>query len=184
MTEMMLSRRRLIGGALALGAGAMTGGEAFAAGAERRLAFRNVHNGETVDARWFGARGFDAEGLAEIDHGLRDWRTGQSIRMDRQLIDLLTTVRERLDLAPGKRFDIISGYRSSHTNAALRTKGGAQTGVATKSKHMTGQATDIALPGVDLARVKLAALSMKRGGVGYYPRDGFVHVDTGRVRTW
>ena len=29
-----------------------------------------------------------------------------------------------------------------------------------------------------------AALSVQRGGVGYYPASDFVHVDTGRVRRW
>ncbi|PTQ11715.1 hypothetical protein CLG96_09625 [Sphingomonas oleivorans] len=182
---MNCSRRRLIGGAFALGATSLIGTtKAFAALPERRLVFRNVHNNEKVDARYFGADGFDREGLAEINHGLRDWRTGDVIDMDRDLIDLLVSIRDRLGVDPRRGFDIISGYRSPRTNAALRARRGGHSGVATKSQHMLGKATDIALPGVPLDRLKLAAFSMQRGGVGYYPRDGFVHVDTGRVRSW
>ena len=184
MIDTHLTRRRIIGGAFALGGLALTPGFALAAGVEKRLVFRNVHNNERVDARWYGASGFDTEGLAEIDHGLRDWRTGERTRMDPRLIELLTNLRDTLGVDRRRGFDIISGYRSSATNAGLRGKGGAHTGVATKSQHMLGKATDIALPGVKIDRLKLAALSLKRGGVGAYPRDGFVHVDTGRVRTW
>lgn len=148
---------------------------------EKRLAFRNIHNNETVDARFFGPQGFDPEGLAEINHGLRDWRTNEVTRMDPALILLLATLRETLEVSPRARFDIISGYRSPQTNAALHARSG---GVASKSQHMLGKATDIALPGTALDRVHQAALSLKRGGVGFYPQSGFVHVDTGRVRHW
>ena len=79
---------------------------------------------------------------------------------------------------------VVSAYRSPGTNASLRARGGEHTGVATKSQHMLGKATDIRMPGISLDRQRLAALSMQAGGVGYYPKDGFVHVDTGRVRHW
>lgn len=148
---------------------------------EKRLSFRNIHNNETVDARFFGPKGFDQQGLAEINHGLRDWRTNDATTMDPALIMLLATLRDSLDQSPRARFDIISGYRSPKTNAALHARSG---GVASKSQHMLGKATDIALPGVPLARVHQAALALGRGGVGFYPESGFVHVDTGRVRRW
>ncbi|MFA7667652.1 MAG: DUF882 domain-containing protein, partial [Burkholderiaceae bacterium] len=57
-------------------------------------------------------------------------------------------------------------------------------GVARNSFHMSGRAIDIRLPGVSLARVREAALSMQAGGVGYYPKSGFIHLDTGPVRRW
>lgn len=178
----LVTRRSLLGGALALSAGSLIApGAAFASMAEKRLAFRNIHNNEHVDARFWGASGYDPQGLAEIDHGLRDWRTGDIITMDRSLLDLLVTLRDSLDLSARTSFDIISGYRSPKTNAALHER---SNGVATKSQHMLGKATDIALPGVRLETVRTAALALKRGGVGYYPKSGFVHVDTGRVRAW
>ena len=181
MSEVSLSRRHLLGGALALGGLSLLPQSAFAALPERRLAFRNVHNGERIDARYFGASGYDREGLAEINHGLRDWRTGDVAEMDHELLDLLVTIRERLGVEPRHPFDLISGYRSPRTNARLREHSG---GVASRSQHLLARATDIALPGISLDRLRTAALSIERGGVGYYPRDGFVHVDTGRVRSW
>jgi len=178
----LVNRRGLLAGALALGAaGMLAPGAAFAAIGEKRLAFRNIHNNEKVDARYWGANGYDADGLAEINHGLRDWRTGDVMAMDKDLLNLLVALRDTLDMAPRASFDIISGYRSPRTNAALHAR---SNGVATKSQHMLGKATDIALPGVRLETLRTAALSLKRGGVGYYPKSGFVHVDTGRVRRW
>ena len=89
-----------------------------------------------------------------------------------------------LSLKSESKINLISGYRSPATNAALRAKGGEHTGVASQSQHMLGKATDIMVPGVTLDRLHGAALALGGGGVGYYPRDGFVHVDTGRVRHW
>jgi uncharacterized protein YcbK (DUF882 family) len=151
---------------------------------EKRIAFRSVHTGEKIDARYFNANGWDGQGLAEINHGLRDWRTGEVFDIDRKLIALLTELRDTLDVAPQKSFDLISGYRSPATNKGLRKAGGSHTGVATKSQHMLGKATDIALPGIPLDRLRAAARAAAKGGVGFYPADGFVHVDTGRVRFW
>lgn len=186
MQESGCSRRGLLGGMLGLTAASlMGGGKAFAALPERRIAFHNVHNNERFDARYYVAGvGYDQQGLAEINHALRDWRTGEKTAMDPDLIDLMVAIRTKLELNPTKSFDIISGYRSPNTNAALRARGGAHTGVATKSQHMLGKATDLYMPGVPLATLRQVAVSMQRGGVGFYPRDNFVHVDTARVRTW
>jgi uncharacterized protein YcbK (DUF882 family) len=145
----------MLGGALVGGAALALPFPAMAVGTEWRLAIRNVHNNETVDALFARNGTFLPEGLAELNHGLRDWRTGESTVMD-----------------------------SPATNAALRAKGGEHTGVASQSQHMLGKATDIMVPGVTLDRLHGAALALGGGGVGYYPRDGFVHVDTGRVRHW
>ncbi len=180
----MMSRRRLIGGLAALSSLALMPAAARANLPERRLAFRNVHNGERFDARFFGAGGYDADGLAELNHALRDWRTGEVVEMDRALFDLLAGVRDRLGVAARRPFDLISGYRSPRTNGRLRQAGGAHSGVASQSQHLLGKATDIAMPGVALDRLRSAAMVAQRGGVGFYPRDGFVHVDTARVRYW
>lgn len=184
MTDTTLSRRGLFLGAMALGGAAFLDSAALAAIPEKRLAFRNVHTNDKVDARFFANGRFDAQGLAELNHGLRDWRTGDATIMDPDLFSLIAEIRDRLGVNPQRSFDLISGYRSPHTNAALRARGGEHTGVASQSQHILGKATDLALPGIPLDRLRLAALSAERGGVGYYPRDGFVHVDTGRVRTW
>ncbi|NIJ07126.1 uncharacterized protein YcbK (DUF882 family) [Sphingomonas vulcanisoli] len=185
MLDFEIGRRRLLGGALALGAASTFGASAaFAALPEKRIAFRNVHTNDTVDARFFGANGWDAQGLAELNHGLRDWRNNEQTTMDPALMLLLSKIRDALDVDPRQKIELISGYRSPRTNSALRERGGEHTGVASKSQHMLGKATDIHMQGIALDRLHAVALAMGGGGVGYYPKDGFVHVDTGRVRHW
>ncbi|WP_277969927.1 YcbK family protein [Sphingomonas echinoides] len=174
----------MLGGAIAGGAALALPLPAMAKGIEWRLAIRNVHTNETVDAVFARSGRFLAAGLAELNHGLRDWRTGETIGMDRRLLALLVSLRQKLDLGGNRKIDLISGYRSPKTNAKLRSNGGKHTGVAHMSQHMLGKATDIVVPGVSLDRLRGAALALGGGGVGYYPRDGFVHIDTGRVRHW
>jgi uncharacterized protein YcbK (DUF882 family) len=179
-----VSRRALLGCAVAGSLVLAVPFPAMAAGTEWRLAIRNVHTNESVDAVFARAGQFVSAGLAELNHGLRDWRTGEGIAMDHRLLALLVRLRDTLEVRGSRKIDLISGYRSPRTNAALRSAGGAQTGVASQSQHMLGKASDIMIPGVSLDRLHGAALALGGGGVGYYPRDGFVHVDTGRVRHW
>jgi uncharacterized protein YcbK (DUF882 family) len=150
-------------------------------GAEHRIALRNVHTGERHDILF--ARGAQPlpQGLAELNHALRDWRNGQVHRIDFGLVLLVTRLRDRLDLSVRKPIDVISGYRSPATNSSLRAH---TDGVASKSQHLLGKAIDVAVPGFTLDRVRDAALSLSGGGVGFYPASGFVHVDTGPVRRW
>jgi uncharacterized protein YcbK (DUF882 family) len=119
------------------------------------------------------------ESLREINHLLRDHRTGDTVQMDRELLDLLYSLQHKVESK--KEFQVISGYRSPKTNAMLRSK---SSGVAKKSLHMQGKAIDIRLPGTSLKNLRKAAVALKSGGVGYYPNSNFVHVDTGRVRYW
>ncbi len=182
------SRRQFLfhlgaGAAAAATVGLVPAGSALAARLglppERSLSFRSLHTGERLTARYVRGGQHDAEGLAAIDHILRDWRTGEVYRMDRGVLDLLYAVRRRLDSdAP---IEIISAYRSPKTNAKLAGRSG---GVAKRSLHMRGMAIDFRLPERDLAAVHRTALDMKAGGVGLYTRSGFLHVDTGRVRRW
>ena len=179
-----LSRRALLGCAVAGSLALAVPFPAMAAGDEWRLAIRNVHNGESVDAVFARAGQFVPAGISELNHGLRDWRTGEAIDMDPRLLALLVRLRDTLEVRGNRKLDLISGYRSPKTNASLRAMGGAHTGVASQSQHMLGMASDIMIQGVPLDRLHGAALALGGGGVGYYPRDGFVHVDTGRVRSW
>ena len=179
--ERGLSRRRF----LQLSAGAAAGLLIAPAHAglkpqgQRVLSLHNLHTGEKLTRTYWADGQYLAEPLAEINHLLRDFRTGETHPMDPHLMDVL----HRLQHKVGSRqpFQIISGYRSPKTNAMLHT---ASNGVAKKSLHMQGKAIDIRLPGQDLAQLRMAALSLKAGGVGYYPKSNFVHVDTGRVRHW
>ena len=145
----------------------------------KRLSFQNLHTGESWnDAYWADGR-YEPEALAGIRHVLRDFRTGTSHEIDVRLLDLLVDLRRSLD--SDQRFEVISGYRSPQTNAMLHSE---SAGVAAASLHMQGEAIDIRLPGRSLARLRTAALRLAQGGVGYYPRSDFVHVDVGRVRRW
>lgn len=147
---------------------------------ERRLSFYNTHTSEKVSTVYWAEGRYVPEGLNDVNKILRDWRTGDVAPIDRGLLDLLTHLRSVTE-AGNKQIHIISGYRSPHTNSALAAK---SKGVAKKSLHQLGQAIDIRIPGVDLGYLRKAALSLKEGGVGYYPAQDFVHVDTGRVRFW
>ena len=119
------------------------------------------------------------EALADINNILRDHRTGEVRSIDTRLLDLLDAICKRLQ--SHQPFHIISGYRSAATNALLRKRG---KGVARRSLHLEGKAVDIRLPGCDLSLLCHAAMSLKQGGVGYYRRSKFVHIDVGRVRYW
>ena len=146
---------------------------------ERAIAFRNLHTGESLKTAYWADGVYLPEGLREIDRLMRDYRTDEVVRMDPTLMDTLYVLRGKLDSrAP---FQVVSGYRSPKTNAMLRAQSG---GVAKRSLHMRGMAVDVFLPDRDLGSLRKAALALKAGGVGYYPKPGFVHLDTGRVRAW
>lgn len=181
MPNSLFSRRDLMSGGTAALVMSALSERASARTPERRLALVNPHNGERYDACFYAGGRYRADGLAELNHAMRDWRTGATRTMDPHLLDLLVQVRDRLDVGARTPLKLVSGYRSPKTNGALHAR---SHGVASKSQHMLGKATDIAIQGVPLNRLRDAALSLRGGGVGYYPHDGFVHVDTGAVRHW
>lgn len=145
----------------------------------RELRFLHTHTGERLTVEYFTRGEYLHDALSTVNHFLRDFRTGEVHDIDAGLLDLLHELGGLTESS--KPFQVISGYRSPKTNAALRQR---SEGVAAGSLHMQGQAIDIRLGDVPLARLRNAALSVKRGGVGYYPASDFVHVDTGRVRRW
>jgi len=153
---------------------------AAAAGDERRLRLYHTHTGEEIDLVYWRNGAYDPDALHRLDHFLRDHRSGEVHEIDRELLDLVVELAARVDNPDGV-FEIISGYRSPHTNEELRQAGG---GVARRSQHMLGKAIDLRLRGSDTKSLQEAALAMQRGGVGYYRDSDFVHVDTGRVRRW
>jgi uncharacterized protein YcbK (DUF882 family) len=149
---------------------------------EKHLSFFNTHTGESLKTMFCCEGEYVPEALESIKHILRDHRANEEKVIDVRLLDLLYDLNG--ELATNKPFHVISGYRSPRTNATLRERGGAATGVAVHSLHMDGKAIDIRVPGVKLATLKETAAFMRRGGVGYYPASDFVHVDVGRVRYW
>jgi uncharacterized protein YcbK (DUF882 family) len=177
----MNDRRRFLRHSAAWAAAGSLPGVARAAVADTRsLSLAHTHTGERLELVYASGGSYDAQALGALDHFLRDHYSGEVGRIDPALFDLLHRVRT----AVGGRapFEVISGYRCGATNERLRqTRGG---GVAKTSLHTQGRAIDVRLPGVDLADLRDAAGSLGLGGVGYYPRERFVHLDTGRVRRW
>ena len=145
----------------------------------KNLRLHNLHTEEKISLSYFERGTYVAEALQDINYLLRDHRTGDIFAMDPVLIDLLYDLKNALGTE--RPLQVISGYRSPKTNAALHKK---SSGVATRSLHMQGKAIDIRIQGIKAGDIRAAAMSLARGGVGYYPRSNFVHIDTGRVRTW
>ncbi|MEX1153858.1 DUF882 domain-containing protein [Parvibaculum sp.] len=147
--------------------------------AARELRLLNTHTGEKLKIVYWTAGRYEPDALQELAHLLRDHRSNEMHEIDPALLDTLYTLRLKLDT--NESIHIISGYRSPTTNARMRE---ANAGVAKKSYHMRGMAVDIRVPGRDLSRLRNAALDIGHGGVGYYPRSDFIHVDVGPVRQW
>lgn len=179
---MNISRRQFLSYSAVLGAGLYLPGSALASLStepELSVSLYNTHTGESLKRVFWAEGTFIPESLTEINKLLRDHRTNTIAPMDTQLLTLLSTITTLV--SPGETLHVISGYRSPQSNQALAEQ---SNGVAKHSLHMDGKAIDIRIPGRDLAYLRDSALSLKRGGVGYYPKSQFVHVDTGRVRSW
>ena len=146
---------------------------------ERTLRLYNTHTGESL-RRVFWAEGqFIPDALQDINKLLRDHRNNKIAPIDPKLLLLVNEVSNKF--GDGQQLHIISGYRSPETNRMLAAASG---GVARHSMHLEGKAIDLRIPGRDLKQVHKAALALKGGGVGYYDKSQFVHMDTGRVRHW
>ena len=154
-------------------------GTAFAQ--TRTISFRNMHTNETLTVEYMRSGRHIPDAMQKINHILRDWRRNESIRMNPKLIDLIYDVHQAT--GSSEPINVVSGYRSPVTNAALRSR---SSGVARNSQHILGNATDLYFPDVSVAKIREVALRFERGGVGYYPRSGrpFVHLDVGNVRHW
>lgn len=145
-----------------------------------RLVLYNLHTGRSLNIVYRQGDHYLPSAEAKLDSFLGDWRVHKDRDMNPRLFDLLY----QLDKAvghPGGPIDVVCGYRSPQTNAFLHTTTG---GVASHSMHILGDAIDIRIPGVSTLALRNAALKLHFGGVGYYPRHQFVHVDVGRVRQW
>ena len=146
---------------------------------EKSLSFLNLHTNETLQCCYSKNDKLNLDALAKINHILRDHRTQEVAPIDQKIIDLLHTLHTLTESSAP--FEIISGYRSPKTNQALRN---STTGVAKKSLHMQGKAIDVRLPDIELKKFRNVAISLQAGGVGYYAKSGFLHLDTGRPRNW
>jgi len=147
---------------------------------EHRLRLYHTHTGESLDIVYRRGDTYVGDAIAKLDYFLRDHRTGDVRRFDPKIFDAL----EELTIAvghPGGEIDVVCGYRSPWSNEFLRTH---TPGVSQNSLHMQAEAIDLRMPGVETSQLREAALSLHRGGVGYYPHSDFVHFDVGRVRQW
>lgn len=179
-----LSRRRFLksvacGSLLAMGSPKIVQAAFSGFSAHKTLALEHHHTGETLNLTYYENGRYIYGALDEISHFLRDYHNGDVHRVDPALLDQLYDVK--LMLGTRKPFQIVSGYRSPETNASLRRH---SRGVARQSLHMEGRAVDVRMDGVSTHAIRNAALSLYRGGVGYYPRSNFVHLDTGDIRNW
>ena len=147
---------------------------------EYRLRLFNTHTGKDLEIVYRQGDSYISEALARLDDYLKDRRTGDVRHYDPRVFDLLHDLETKLG-RPDSQIDILCGYRSPGTNEFLRLHGH---GVALHSLHMQAKAIDIRIPGVETAQLRDAAISLHRGGVGYYAKSDFVHVDVGRVRRW
>jgi len=176
-----VSRRSLIAGGLsaAILTSIKPAVAAVAPLKDRTLHLYHRQTREFFKETYFQEGFYVADALDRVNWLLRDWHADKIKTIDPALLDLLYNVGNRVDAS--KPFEVLSGYRTPETNAALRREG---VRTAAHSYHMVGQAVDITLPGVSLRNMCKAALALGKGGVGYYPRSGFIHVDTGDVRHW
>jgi uncharacterized protein YcbK (DUF882 family) len=179
-----ISRRRLIKLGLVAAAASIVPYNSFAAAKEllndeRRICIYNLHTKEEVDAVFWKDGEYVPEALKELNYIFRDHYNGSERAMKKDLFNALHAIQRKLQC--NEPFHLISGYRSRRTNDMLRKQ---NKGVSRRSLHIRGMAADLRLPGIKLKALRKAAYDLQMGGVGYYPRSNFVHLDVGQVRFW
>jgi uncharacterized protein YcbK (DUF882 family) len=176
------TRRNVILGLAAAGVAAAAIPPALAARRPiglRAVALKNIHTGEHLNTVYWADGQYVPDAMKRINWVLRDHHNDEVRRISPDLLDLLTHLHAKLRTR--EPFQVISAYRSPATNAMLAMM---TDGVAQHSLHIQGMAVDIRVPDRSLVKVQHAALSLAAGGVGFYPRSDFVHVDVGRIRHW
>jgi uncharacterized protein YcbK (DUF882 family) len=148
----------------------------------RRLRMLSTHTGERADVVYHDGLALVPGALVEASRLLRDHRTGDVHPIDPGVLDIAWSLAEAAQ-RPLAEFEIVSGFRSPRTNAQLRSAS-EHSGVASRSLHLEGRAIDLRLPGLSTPRLAELAVDLQRGGVGFYAASDFVHLDTGRIRTW
>jgi uncharacterized protein YcbK (DUF882 family) len=145
----------------------------------RTLSLVNVHTDEILTVTYWSDGAYRRNALDKLNYFLRDWREGAQTEVDPRLFDVLW--HTQIHVGFSGPVEVLSAYRSPTTNAWLAS---VSRGVANDSQHMNGNAMDIRMPGVPVFKIRQVARSLGMGGVGFYPRSGFVHIDTGPVRYW
>jgi uncharacterized protein YcbK (DUF882 family) len=178
-TSKLLTRRRVLSAAAATTALAFTRQAPAVSFAPRSVSLYNTHTGEWLRTVYWADGHYIRDAVKEINWILRDHYSNEVRPMNAGVLDVIGMLRARLETT--KPFLIVCGYRTPATNAMLYER---SAGVASNSYHIHGMAIDLRSEGRDISQVHQAALSIRGGGVGYYPESNFVHVDCGPVRTW
>lgn len=177
--EKKISRRSFLVASAQIAAGVLFPSSVLAIASQTRpLSFYHTHTGERISID-YSPETYTGSVRRALEHFFRDFRTSEIHPIDRRLLDVLTTI-QRFS-GSHSCYEIISGYRSAKTNEVLRKK---SSGVGKKSYHMQGRALDIRLAGLDIGVLRDLAVKFNNGGVGFYPKSNFVHIDTGRKRLW
>jgi uncharacterized protein YcbK (DUF882 family) len=179
LSSSVLSRRRLLGAATAATAVAFVRPAPAVSFAPRAISLYNTHTGEWVRTVYWADGHYIREAVRDINWVLRDHHSDEVRPMNAGVLDLLGMLRNRLESV--EPFLVVCGYRSAATNHAMYLRGG---GVASHSYHIKGMAIDLRCERRSLPQLRAAAVSLRGGGVGYYPRSDFVHVDCGPIRYW
>ena len=175
----LLTRRRVLGAVSAVAAVALIRPAPAISFAPRSISLYNTHTGEWVRTVYWADGHYIREAVRDINWVLRDHHSDEVRPMNAGVLDVLGMLRRRLEC--NDPFLVICGYRSPTTNQRMAMR---HDGVASNSYHIKGMAIDLRCEGRDLPHVRAAAMSLRCGGVGYYPRSDFVHVDCGPVRYW
>jgi len=175
----LLTRRRVIGAAAVATGLAFTRTAPAVSFAPRSVSLYNTHTGEWLRTVYWADGHYIRDAVKEINWILRDHYTNQVRPMNAGVLDVIGMLRQRLESSRPSL--IVCGYRTPETNARLYEH---SAGVASNSYHIHGMAVDLRAEGRDVDQVYNAALSVRGGGVGYYPASNFVHVDCGPIRTW
>jgi uncharacterized protein YcbK (DUF882 family) len=183
--DAMLSRRSVLMGGLTLSMSALISATSFAPALAMTgtgaysVSFKNQRSGEVFSGVYRVGNKYLPQAFERINYVMRDVREDEIFPMDPRVIDIISIVHKYLKT--DEPYTMLSGYRSPHTNAELRSHG---EGVAKRSLHMSGQAIDVRMGDISAKHIRQAAVKLGAGGVGYYPRSGFVHMDSGTFRTW
>jgi uncharacterized protein YcbK (DUF882 family) len=146
---------------------------------EKSLTIHNPNTREALSAVYWSDGHYRNCALEKINHIMRDYHTGEITPIDVRLLDLLYELNS--ESGNNSPIRLISGYRSKKTNERLRRQGRS---AAKNSFHMQGMAVDFQLAGTNLHTLFKRAADKQAGGVGYYPRQSFIHIDVGPIRYW
>ena len=182
-TQSGFSRREFLGLSMTAAVASLVPSEIYAAAeeiqTEKTICLHNVYTLETIETVYWKDGAYLPEALSDINHIFRDIRSGKERTINKELINLLYDLQQEVNIE--EPFHIVSGYRTPRSNALLRK---TTKGVAKNSFHMYGKAVDIRLPDYSLKTLRRKAMKLQGGGVGFYPRSNFIHVDVGSVRYW